>query len=270
MEKLKISEFAQLTGISRQNLIFYAKEGVLSPAYVDPNNSYRYYTYQQVDWASAIVVLRECGVSLEELKKLNHQRTPDSMLELFKQIRSRLSKKINQLSQLKDLLGYRQKITREAQEVPHLPYAKVVTQTAVPIFKSSSVAASENDWLAFQQFIRECQAAGIPSGIPISTVVDQKDIRMNRRPIVSNFFYRPFESSKANDQIPAGQYALLYCHASYENTAPAYQLLHRFLDQHHYQLAGDVYQDYLIDEVSSSLNQEYVLRLTVPIRKLSH
>ena len=43
MEKLlKISEFAVLSGISRQLLIYYDNQGILHPAQVDRANGYRY------------------------------------------------------------------------------------------------------------------------------------------------------------------------------------------------------------------------------------
>ena len=39
-----IGELSRYQNISKQTLIFYDKLGLFQPAYVDPNNGYRYYT----------------------------------------------------------------------------------------------------------------------------------------------------------------------------------------------------------------------------------
>ncbi|WP_281975726.1 MerR family DNA-binding transcriptional regulator [Halobacillus litoralis] len=39
----KISEFAELTGLSKETLRYYAEVGLLEPAYINPDNHYRYY-----------------------------------------------------------------------------------------------------------------------------------------------------------------------------------------------------------------------------------
>ena len=42
-------ELARLHGVSKQTLIFYDKIGLFRPAYVDPDNGYRYYSASQID-----------------------------------------------------------------------------------------------------------------------------------------------------------------------------------------------------------------------------
>jgi DNA-binding transcriptional MerR regulator len=39
----KISEFSELTGMSKETLRYYEQEQLLEPAFVDPSNNYRYY-----------------------------------------------------------------------------------------------------------------------------------------------------------------------------------------------------------------------------------
>ncbi|MFE4353496.1 MerR family DNA-binding transcriptional regulator [Peribacillus butanolivorans] len=38
----KISEFAEITGLSKETLRYYAEVKLLEPAYINPNNNYRY------------------------------------------------------------------------------------------------------------------------------------------------------------------------------------------------------------------------------------
>lgn len=39
----KISEFSEITGLSKETLRYYAEVGLLEPAYINPDNHYLYY-----------------------------------------------------------------------------------------------------------------------------------------------------------------------------------------------------------------------------------
>lgn len=263
MKYLKISEFAQLTGISRQNLIFYDKGNILKPAFIDPKNNYRYYTLEQVDLASAIIVLRESGFSLEEIKKWNTDRTPETMQNIFHQESHKINSKIKYLQQLQDVLMYRQKNIQEAKELPTLPYVKTNTYPKIPIIISKNIP-DNNYWLAFQNFINYCKESHITTSIPISSIISKNNAKTHNYQNISNFFYRPITPTlfSTNSFIPSGKYLQVYHYANYENTSEIYTFLYHYLYQHHLSINSNIYQEYLIDEASTSSN-EYVLRLTL-------
>ena len=49
-DMFSIEELASYQNISKQTLIYYDKIGLFKPAYIDPDNKYRYYTVKQVDY----------------------------------------------------------------------------------------------------------------------------------------------------------------------------------------------------------------------------
>ena len=51
---LSIGEISEVTGVHISSLRYYDKLGVLKPAYIDSDTSYRYYTYSQVEIVGAI------------------------------------------------------------------------------------------------------------------------------------------------------------------------------------------------------------------------
>lgn len=63
-----IGEFSQLTGVNAKSLRYYEKIGVLLPAWIDPDNSYRYYTLAQGSLVRSIQYYVEAGVPLEFLR----------------------------------------------------------------------------------------------------------------------------------------------------------------------------------------------------------
>ena len=64
-----IGEISKQQNISRQTLIFYDKIGLFCPAYVDPQNGYRYYSSSQLDYLDTICIMKKIGFSLEEIKE---------------------------------------------------------------------------------------------------------------------------------------------------------------------------------------------------------
>ena len=71
-------EIAKLSGLSKQTILFYDKKGILKPDYVDPDNGYRYYSADQLDFLDNISMLKEIGLSLDEIRTFMEQQTTQS------------------------------------------------------------------------------------------------------------------------------------------------------------------------------------------------
>lgn len=65
-----IGQFARIGMVSTNTLRYYDEIKLLSPAYVDPENQYRYYDKSQVSEIMIIVELKEMGLSLAEVKDM--------------------------------------------------------------------------------------------------------------------------------------------------------------------------------------------------------
>ena len=75
-----IGELSKYQNISKQTLIFYDKIGLFKPAYVDPNNGYRYYSSKQIDYLDTILIMKKSGFSLKEIREHMQSYTIDSSL----------------------------------------------------------------------------------------------------------------------------------------------------------------------------------------------
>lgn len=69
--RYRIGEFAALSGVSQKTLRFYHQVGLLRPASVDPRNRYRFYVHQQLKELTSILALRDIGMSLADIRRLN-------------------------------------------------------------------------------------------------------------------------------------------------------------------------------------------------------
>ncbi|MEU7608110.1 MerR family transcriptional regulator [Micromonospora sp. NPDC049204] len=79
---LSISDFSEMCHLSPQTLRFYHSEGLLVPAAVSEQTGYRSYTFDQVERAMLITVLRGTGMSVKLVRRaLDEPDTAAALLE---------------------------------------------------------------------------------------------------------------------------------------------------------------------------------------------
>ena len=66
---MKINQAAELAGITSKNIRFYEEQGLIKPGR-DPHNGYREYTLEDVERLEQIRLLRQLGISCENIRML--------------------------------------------------------------------------------------------------------------------------------------------------------------------------------------------------------
>lgn len=69
---LKISEFANMVGVSEQALKFYERKGLFCPARINKETGYRYYSPAQLKEFERISEMKLLGLSIEEIKAMKN------------------------------------------------------------------------------------------------------------------------------------------------------------------------------------------------------
>lgn len=65
----RIGEFSRIGRVSMRLLRYYDEIGMLRPAHTDASNGYRYYTAAQIPQLNRILVLRDLGLTLEQIAR---------------------------------------------------------------------------------------------------------------------------------------------------------------------------------------------------------
>ena len=66
----RIGDFSKIAQVSGRLLRYYDEIGLLSPEFTDPQTGYRYYSAHQLPYLNRILVLKELGLSLEQVARL--------------------------------------------------------------------------------------------------------------------------------------------------------------------------------------------------------
>lgn len=268
---MKISEFAQVTGITRRNLLFYDKIGLLSPAMIDENNKYRYYAYHQIDTANVITVLREIGMPLKEIKEYLCGRSPEKLIRMLDVQKRIVEKKIAALVQISDMLDTRIDLTEKGLHADVNAIA-VKEYEAAPILLGPELPANNHildGWYYLIDFYEFCRQNQVIRGLPTGAIIDHADLLRGNFAHPSRYYYRPVSGSSYpnNAKKPKGLYVIGQEYAEYAKSYPLYVRLYSYIEGAGLKICGHAYEEYLLDEISTTDPTQYLLQVAIHVQK---
>ena len=83
---MPIGRLARLSRLSVKLLRRYADDGLLVPAWIDPQSGYRYYRTEQVRSAATIALLRSLGVPLATVREILSAHDEDALARLVRHL----------------------------------------------------------------------------------------------------------------------------------------------------------------------------------------
>ena len=140
-ELIPIGQFSGLTWLSPKALRLYQGQGLIEPAWVDPDSGYRYYRPSQVPVATRIGVLRRAGVSLAEIAAFLASPTPERVEAWRVALDAEVAQRRRLLDHVAELI--------DAEEAPTMTdptYAgasKITLQRAIPVLASLDLEATQ-------------------------------------------------------------------------------------------------------------------------------
>ena len=122
MEKkalLSIGDFSKITGVGIKALRYYDEAGILTPAFVDPDSGYRYYSFHQKLLVDAIQFCVELGIPLKQFPDYTNADEPASWIsyaDLVGKGEEIVREKMKTLQERLDLLKEMRKEIHRAEE----------------------------------------------------------------------------------------------------------------------------------------------------------
>jgi DNA-binding transcriptional MerR regulator len=263
---MNISELARICRISPRMLRHYDSIGLFKPAKVNEQTAYREYSGHQILVLQRILVLKDLGFSLEEIRVMVQENLSVEQTKLV-------------LSKQKILLEQRiheeqARLTRLELHLPNLSKEKFMFQVEIKSLPSQLVASLQNDSLV-QQFAQGGQ--DISKLIEVFTI-DLKPILVAGQPMPQSIFWHesndypipelihpiaePFDFQYAKvktlDPVPEAACLEFNGHYADEGMMQAYTYLHTWLEEHGFRSSGATRQMY-------NLHSEGVFRIELQI-----
>ncbi len=261
-----IGEVSKYQNISKQTLIFYDKIGLFRPAYIDPDNGYRYYSANQIDYLDTILIMKKIGFSLSEIKEhmesytletsltaLKGQLTEiDRQLQELALIKSRVVHKCTLLEQSMGLKSGENPIKTEFVQEQYL-YCEEVEFPYSP--REVSIAT------------KKCFAEGFKENLPIflqcGVIVPYDRILKGEFEKASHAFL-PIEKTDKTKKIikmPEGKCVSLYHLGDYMSMGESYERLLSYCKENNSDIISDSYEFCINDYITSRYENEYITKI---------
>ena len=111
------AELAKLFGISKQLLLYYDKNDIFSPEFVD-ENGYRFYVLSQYFTLQIIISLRKLNVSLKEIKAYLKSKDINLLKEIYRNKQQEYKKQIEELLYLEKTMQQKISFLNDIQNLP--------------------------------------------------------------------------------------------------------------------------------------------------------
>ncbi|MEK3793388.1 MerR family transcriptional regulator [Paenibacillus sp. FSL R7-0204] len=272
MAKLKndlmsISAFSRLSRVPRKTLIFYHQTGLFKPAFV-ADNGYRYYIRSQLDTIGVINIVKELGMSLEDIRAYLEHRSPLSTLALLQKQEEVVQQQIAKLNLAREMMLQRAENIEHSLNVDTSRMV-VVHQERKPLLRSCRVHESRRElneelWDDFQERLHKENA---PAGYPGGAIICKEDLLRRDGDMISYMFSFITTQHHEQEYMPEGYYLVSYTRADYEDTEKIYPQIFDYIDKNHYVIKGDAYEEFLLDEIVMKRPEDYLVRVMVHIEE---
>lgn len=262
-------EFAKLCHVKKQTLFHYDEIGLLSPE-IKTDKGYRYYSYHQFDVFNVIELLKEVDMPLKDIKLFLRTKTPTELIELLKGKSLEIQRKIQALNQIQKIIDTKINLTEYALTID-FSQIQLVEQEEEQLFLSDSILdCSDKEFLkSVSTFIDYLYTKELDIGHPIGAVVSKEKILQED---YDNYTYLYTVIADQAEGVSLytkrkGLYVVAYHKGTDKNIPKTYQKIMDFIDAHPIMLGNYAYEEYVLDEISVSGEENYVTQIMVEVQR---
>ncbi len=264
-EKLfSVGDFASMSRTTVATLHHYDKIGLLSPV-ARGINKYRYYSARQLAMINAISTLHGLGVPLAEIKVIKDQRTPELAKELLMMQLDRINTKINAWLHSKKLLFNLLRAIETGLEadtenikIQFCPAEQIMLGTM------NDYSGKRHDYDALYSFYHDMheQDPELDLNYAVWGIFSKERILRGDWTWPDRYyFYNP----DGQDQRPAALYAIGHMRTGYGGGCELYERMIAYIDQNGFEICGDTYEEYPLNEICITNDQNYLMRVMITV-----
>jgi DNA-binding transcriptional MerR regulator/effector-binding domain-containing protein len=260
---LSIRDFAKFSRVTKAALLHYDKVGLLHPMSRGLDNKYRYYSTRQLSTINVIRTLQEFGLSLNEIKNLIKKRTPEDTIKLFMELMGEVDKQIIRWHRAKQLMFTFLRSMISVMDVDKEAISiQNIAATPITLGPINTYSDSHDDFDALCSFYHSLYDKNIDMNYPVWGFFTQERIRQRDWKWPDRYY---FFNPEGSDKRPAGQYAIGYGYGGYGHTSPIYERVLAYIDENGFEICGDSYEEYPLNEISVANDNALLIRVLIRV-----
>ena len=267
---------AEINGVSIPTLRLYDKNGLLKPAYIDPESGYRYYTLQQTARLDIIAYMKELGMSLSEIRDVLRKEDIAVIEGILAQKNEQLHEQMRRLKERHDAV---ERAISQIERYRKSPATGTIALEYIDRRHIWSIPCPvnfyEKDRNSYEETVmalrRELLKAGIPQvhSYNLGTSILQKNFEEGRFIADKIFIFsdrRILEHPGNISTVESGMFACIYLD-DYDDEIDFGKRLFDFCNENGYIICGDYICEELTEfNVFDGSRRNMFLRLQVPIK----
>ena len=265
-ELLSVNEFAILSRTTKEALLHYDRIGLLSPQERGKNN-YRYYCSRQLAVVNVIRTFQELGMSLKEIKDLMDHRTPENVCDIFTLQIDRIDARITEWVRARKLLLTLESSIRSALNTDeHSITVQFMPAEAIMLGGFNDYSGGQNNYDALLQFYRKMKETypDLDLTYPVWGLFSERRIKQGDWVWPDRYY---FFNPEGYDRKAAALYAIGYARGGYSHYNELFERILEYIDKNDYEICGDAYEEYLLNELSIADDDNYLVRVMITVQK---
>ncbi|BBM17815.1 transcriptional regulator [Enterococcus avium] len=163
-ELITIGKLSKLTGIHVKALRYYDRIGILIPAYINPENSYRYYTREHIYLVDMIKLCAEINIPLKDIKEflgidgtsIDIDSVLDTGIKLVRNKVDEFEKKLTFLEEMKKEVRRNETLHKQKDGL-----SLTIESTDYWLEPFNGKIGSNDYYLAFNQLLKQITQKGL-------------------------------------------------------------------------------------------------------------
>lgn len=272
-EYLSITEIAKLRKVTSETLRYYDRIGILTPDFVDPETSYRYYSVRKSEKLGVIRELRELGMSIEEIKDYftdcNLQKSISMITKHYYEMQADIEHKLFLCSKITRKLSFLGELT-SLQEI-NAPCVKKFPQRYIISFGEPAGGEKEHVYALGKLESLLIDVSPILATDCVGVYADESILEKSDDfiPAVPMLFVdKDSISSEYKQVVPEGYFLCVAYHGGrLEKYDPCFENAKKFIKENNLKISGKIFQIYKIDVTMTDNRKETLMEIQIPVEK---
>jgi DNA-binding transcriptional MerR regulator len=267
---LIVTEFAKLVGIPASKLRYYDRKGIFQPVARGDGREkqYRYYSHTQITTIKMIRVLTEMGISLNTIKELTRDRTPEKLMKLLSKNKRVVAYEIGYLQNVFSIMDTFHELLTEGINADESDiYICEMPEAPIILGDATNFACNEG---FMEEFLEFCDAAHKPKlnlSYPIGGYFNDMKAFIAQPSSPTRFFSLDPNGYERKEK---GLYLVGFTRGYYGRTNNLPQRMAAHASANSLVFDGPVYNIYLFDELSTMESENYLLQAAASVKETHH
>ena len=260
-------EFAKLCNVKKQTLFHYDDIGIFSPEIKD-KNGYRYYSHHQFEIFNVIMILKEINMPLKDIKFYLDNRTPDSLINLFKNKMLEIDCEIENLNRIKKLMQTKIDVTENACKIDHSKIRLDFKEEEYLILSKSIENVTYKEYLkSVSEHMKYCTSKKLNTSYSLGAMINKENILLGVKENYSYLYTKIDSKLNCNSTFikPKGIYVIAYHKGNYETIDSTYKKIIAFLNSFNLNIGDYAYEEYILDEASVKGYNNYLTEISIEV-----